>query len=862
MSIYSNRKKAYTLIEVLVVLLLISILVFTLIPNNNIVDTSKTALDNNQTLLDTTAKDAEILNSKVAINTTDLAYKVYNNLLSNESISSLVNPYNKNEKGLAFSGLSTPVLNKGKAAYILIDEPAQPVPEGVIYYVVQNYKPLTDPLITQIPDTIPLDDITLNDGIFGNIEEPPPGQTVIPDVNSEGYAEIWYVDQIPNMNKNNITKAKIMRNLDFSDVNHYINAYSVNASIVSVPITLEHFDGNRKILLITKSGVLFSSFSGYVDNLQIVRATSSNDATSFASTLKDATLTNIKIFSNLVDTYSQSGIVACQSSGNVNLDNVILNGSISSTTQIGGMVATNSGTLTVKNSKYTGNLTTTGSACNVGGVVAENTGTLTIDNTSVVSDIKSNGKTGGLVGTSASIKITNSSYSGSIVGATRSYQIGGAVGYIGKYPTTISNSNIKANISITSTDGTLPYLGGVIGEATSSVTLTSNTITPYIKGGTGTSNASYIGGAVGYTLSYITSNSNKYVLNLQCSESNIGGIAGYVSTISSTSDTISGNISGDRSSGGIAPFASILSVSNATLSSLRVSGSKYVGLVTGNNTSSSSSISNTTATNCSILIETIPGFNNSEDPNTIGSLAGKFGGSITNCTSSTTISKYSNTLPKYVGGLVGELTSSGSISGSKYSGTIDTSNCRGGIAAISSGTITNCASTGKLDSLYNSGASSSGGIVYSLNAGSISNSYSTMYIISEGFVAGIAAQAVSTATISNCYYRGTMFDYSYYSSLAGISLGGVVSNCYAEVYYDLSFSTTSQQRYSPYGISDATSTNCYYNVTYRKTLTTLGNGTSTSYLNLKSTYTNWNFTTIWQMNSTINGGYPSLRNTP
>lgn len=198
----------------------------------------------------------------------------------------------------------------------------------------------------------------------------------------------------------------------------------------------------------------------------------------------------------------------------------------------------------------------------------------------------------------------------------------------------------------------------------------------------------------------------------------------------------------------------------------------------------------------------------------IGLIAGENTGTVENCHVSgiMTIQPYNSSYYPYIGGIAGKnsgtikvCSSNTDIKYSKYN-----TNDVGGIVSknTSDGIISQCYVKGILNGY-------SGGIAYS-NSGKINNSY---------FI-GRASRGIA---------------YNNY---------GAIENCYAAA------SGTS------YGITDyATVTNCFYDRSLTTaTGTAYGTPKTTQAMKMKRTFTaaNWDFDTIWGIDSVTNEGYPHL----
>ena len=150
----------------------------------------------------------------------------------------------------------------------------------------------------------------------------------------------------------------------------------------------------------------------------------------------------------------------------------------------------------------------------------------------------------------------------------------------------------------------------------------------------------------------------------------------------------------------------------------------------------------------------------------------------------------------------------------------------GGLAGTNQGTIKNSYLTGNVRVIGNS---SVGGLVAG-NEGSISNSYSTGNVQGNSVVGGLAGSNWGAgAIISNSYSIGNVEGVNNVGGLVGIRASGIVNNSF----YDRETS----------GQSD------------------IGRGIpkTTAEMKEQETFVDWDFDEIWNIDGTINNGYPFLR---
>jgi len=212
------------------------------------------------------------------------------------------------------------------------------------------------------------------------------------------------------------------------------------------------------------------------------------------------------------------------------------------------------------------------------------------------------------------------------------------------------------------------------------------------------------------------------------------------------------------------------------------------------------------------------------------------------------------------------------------------SNCTGGLVGLSSGTITNCYSTGSvtgedwytgglvgvnrgtISNCYNTGSvtgsGETGGLVGHNDVGIITNSYSTGSVIGTWGTGGLVGN--NNGYITNSYSRGDIIGDDYTGGLVGLNNGnGTISYSYS------TGSVTGSSRTGGLaGGNNEIIGSCYWNIeTSGQTASDGGEGRTTdemTYPYAENTYVGWDFTEIWQAdeNYEFNNGYPYLRDNP
>jgi filamentous hemagglutinin family protein len=318
----------------------------------------------------------------------------------------------------------------------------------------------------------------------------------------------------------------------------------------------------------------------------------------------------------------------------------------------GGLAAYNYGSIT--NSYATGNVS--GDSI-VGGLVGSNSGSISNSySTGAVAGSASYGNTvGGLVGNNSGGSISNSHATGNVSG------IGNVGGLAGYNAGTISNSYGTGAVN-----GTGNHIGGLVGYNTLGSTITASHAT-----GAVTADAlgqRYIGGLAGQNDGTIA---DSYSIAEVQAYSYAGALVGY------NDGAISGSYSTGivtavyQFAGGIAGYNDIGASISASHNTGSVSGTEYVGGVTGWNDGSISVTYNTGAVSGSIQ--------------NIGGLAGYNQAVITDTYNTGIV-----TGGQRVGGLVGANDGSGSITDSYNAGSVTGSSFTGGLVGrYWAGAVTN-----------------------------------------------------------------------------------------------------------------------------------------------------------------------------
>jgi len=329
-------------------------------------------------------------------------------------------------------------------------------------------------------------------------------------------------------------------------------------------------------------------------------------------------------------------------------------------------------------------------------------------------------------------------------------------------------------------------------------------------------------GLFGYTQDATISNLGLVNVNI-IGEYAVGGLGGeFFQNTTVKNCSTSGNISGTTYVGGLIGWVETGCIVTGSYSTANVSASSgtYGGLIGWNDLSSIDSCYST------------------GNVGGTGSSNGGAGGLIGSNSSSNVSHSYTTsavTAPgsgtSYVGGFVGSNSQTDTVSSCSSSGTVT---CSGSIiggffGSDVSSTTTNSFTTSML--VCDPSSNWVGGFAGQISGSADSNCYSTGSLTGSLFVGGFAGEAISNTLVNKCYSLGRVNG----SGLAGGFVGYV---------------------------SSASIDSCFWNVDSSGWSTSAGGeGKSDAEMKTGSTYTNsgWDFTGIWDVNSSKNNGYPYLQ---
>ncbi|MBN1500068.1 MAG: hypothetical protein JW982_07935 [Spirochaetes bacterium] len=179
--------------------------------------------------------------------------------------------------------------------------------------------------------------------------------------------------------------------------------------------------------------------------------------------------------------------------------------------------------------------------------------------------------------------------------------------------------------------------------------------------------------------------------------------------------------------------------------------------------------------------------------------------------------------------------------------------CTGGlIGEASNSKIMNCVFSGSV-----SGIDCSGGLVGLSFDSSISNCYSTCTVTGNNNSGGLVGISFDSL-ILNCYSNGTVTGAEENTGgLVGWNSNSSISNCYSISVVSGNIDTGGLIGFDESGFYD----NSYWNTDI---FSSSQGGTGRTTLEMKDevSYSDWDFTAVWDINADKNDGYPFLRNMP
>ena len=320
-------------------------------------------------------------------------------------------------------------------------------------------------------------------------------------------------------------------------------------------------------------------------------------------------------------------------------------------------------------------------------------------------------------------------------------------------------------------------------------------------------------------------------------------------------------------------------IQNVTLSEIYVYGTRYLGGVVAENTALG------VVSDCVVqsgVVESDGGINSIHAGGICGTNSGELSGSFENG-ASVTVSN--DSASAFAGGILGYSAASLEMNAAVNTGNVSSDSYSGGLVGYGSGdvTVTDSYNTGNVSSAYdysgglvgygyytvtvsnsyNTGNVSgdySGGLVgYGNSTVTVSNSYNTGNVSGDDDSGGLVGYGRSSVTVTDSYNTGNVSGDNYSGGLVGYGRSSVtVSNSYntGNVSGDYSGGLLG------YGYSTVTVSNSYARRGYRSgAYGTFGSLKTEAELRERATFTNWDFSEVWRMGESCNGGFPVLQTT-
>lgn len=523
-----------------------------------------------------------------------------------------------------------------------------------------------------------------------------------------------------------------------------------------------------------------------------------------------------------------------QISGSQNYGNIGSTGS-----GIAGLVGWNGGPATISNSANFGLVQSSGQG--LGGLTGYSVQTLTIlnsQNSGEVRSIRASGaaSAGGLAGhIDQALRVEASTNSATVSGRVR--DIGGLVG---RAKTTILMSSVQNQGSISGSN----YVGGIIGFGDGASTFSSVANSGQVGG------ADYVGGIVG-NLEGFSTLSSVHNMGRVSGATWVGGLIGQINnSLRMHLATNSGNVFAAGSNvGGLAGqvtgFANIeVGINTATISGTqRVGGLLGVAtalLVHSRNTGQVAATANGAGT-------------------TVGGLVGRLSSGVTSSIISShnagSVSSGTSNGGDIAGGLVGQTYEGVVVSASFNLGTVTGRSQVAGLIGhqrySKTATFTNAHNRGEVR-----GTEFVGGIVGDAEGtASISQAFNSGSILGTSYIAGLLGRISGSVEIMNAYNSGNISGETYVAGLVAYAQSRAsMVNVYSSG--DLSASSNIDSLVSRFLSREFVATNS----SYTTLASVLAESKSISQLQLRSTFVNWDFQSIWGFGTCQeNNGLPMLR---
>ena len=311
-------------------------------------------------------------------------------------------------------------------------------------------------------------------------------------------------------------------------------------------------------------------------------------------------------------------------------------------------------------------------------------------------------------------------------------------------------------------------------------------------------------------------------------------------------------------------------LSNVCLEDVSVTGTGHAGALTGRNDggiinncrvagdlSGTGAVGGLAGSNTGTIIDSYAAGNISGTGSNIGGLVGYNDGDVSSSHAAATVSG-----PQHIGGLIGK--NDDTITDSYAAGTVSgTGDFIGGLAGENNGgTVNSCYATGEVSG----SADYAGGLLGENNGGTVTESYAAGPVSTSGNYAGGFIGENSGGTVADCYATGSVSGSFHVGGLAGTNnSSGTVTRSYAAGAVSGSGNAGAL---AGQNLSSAAINYCYADSSGNSSLSLIGEDSGATTGSLLSTTqmqeagnydSSWDFTNTWAISSSVNSGYPYLR---
>jgi filamentous hemagglutinin family protein len=555
---------------------------------------------------------------------------------------------------------------------------------------------------------------------------------------------------------------------DLQGINGNKSGYFALGSDIDASAT-SSWNSNAGFTPIGTSGAFTGTFNGLGHTVTglVVNRSSWDNVGLFGVAGSTSAIINVGLTSATITGHNQAGGLVGSGSGTVKRS--YASATVSGYCSLGALIGTSTGT--VRDSYSSGSVSGTGwtigglvgglgsagliedsyssaniggSGWTVGGLVGSSSGT--INNTYAEGTVASGGvAAGGLVGQNSG-SVTNSYATGTINAGSYNAE-SDAGGLVGNNSGTISSSYS------TSTVNGANYLGGLVGDATSTSVITNSHATGNVSG------SYYIGGLVGRNEGAI-----------EGAYYGSGSITGSNTYIGGLTGSNSGTISGSHTAGVVLGYSYVGGLSGSN------SGTIEESYATGTAQGTNWVVGGLTASNSGTIRASYATGSVTSAGMYTGGLVGDNSGAISDSHATGNVSGGNYNSESDAGGLVGLNQNSGSITSSYATGNVNGAGCVGGLVGHNktSATVSLSYATGIVTASKNAG-----GLV-GQNWSTISESYSTGSVTGTGNGVG-GFVGINSGTISGSHAAGSAQAYTNVGGFAGVN-SGTLSEDYATGY--------------------------------------------------------------------------------